>query len=384
MRRADLCVHLTSIRSLAPVLLVALPLLLTACGEETKVSEGADAGADAASPSTPNRWRSFGSDFSNSRSNLAENKISPSTVATFSRKWEFPGGAVTSTPAVVDGVVYFSDWGQNLYAVDQHTGVTLWKAPITAIASGSPFVSDDAVYISGEGAIVNAVKRSDGSKLWDTDVETTPLARIWSSPAVVGDLLIIGVGSYQVFAPGDPPFRGSVVGVDVKTRTERWRASVCEEGSAGVSVWSSAAIDEEAGLAFIGTGQAYKLPALMSDSLVAIRYATGEIAWSHRFTADDAFQIDITRNGMTVADGKDFDVGLSPNLFLNQRSQFEDSHGELTGRREGRKDLGAAACFAAGGHDQFRPIRQFRGKSDRLRTPFEPQSIRPSKFPAFL
>ena len=38
---------------------------------------------------------------------------------------------------------------------------------------------------------------------------------LWSSPIVVDDLLIIGIGSYQVFFPVTPMFKGSVVGVDI-------------------------------------------------------------------------------------------------------------------------------------------------------------------------
>ena len=82
-------------------------------------------------------------------------------------------------------------------------------------------------------------------------------------------------------------------------------------------MWSSAAIDEALGLAFIGTGQNYEEPASpCSCSLLAIHYARqhpGErIAWVAQFTKNDVFA---AWPPTTVFTSKDADVGASPNLF---------------------------------------------------------------------
>ena len=221
---------------------------------------------------------------------------------------------MTSTPAVVDGVVYFGDWAGNVVALKASDGV--WKkATGKGLLSGSPNVTADAVYIGGDGGWVHALKRSDGSILWQVQAEKTPNARIWSSPVIVDNTLIIGNGSYQVFYPATPAFRGNIVGLDISQNgKELWRAYVCDSGKAGVSVWSSAAIDKDLKLAFIGTGQGYTKPAAaQSDSLAAIDYTTGAIKWSKQFTAADAFQNN--SNGTPINDGPDYDVGASPNLF---------------------------------------------------------------------
>jgi polyvinyl alcohol dehydrogenase (cytochrome) len=108
-----------------------------------------------------------------------------------------------------------------------------------------------------------------------------------------------------VFAPASPPFQGSVAGLDTATGAVRWRTPVCT----GVSVWSSAAVDQQSGLAYIGTGQSYTAPAgPMSDSLVALDYRTGRIAWSQQYTAGDVFSGDAPY-------GKDADLSAAPNLF---------------------------------------------------------------------
>ena len=93
--------------------------------------------------------------------------------------------------------------------------------------------------------------------------------------------------------PSDPPtFRGTVVALDAATGDEVWRFHVTDEAAgegAGVSVWSSPAVDPERGVLYIGTGQAYSLPApARSDSLVALDLRTGEEVWHRQFTAGDA------------------------------------------------------------------------------------------------
>src|SRR5262249_45972446 len=107
--------------------------------------------------------------------------------------------------------------------------------------------------------------------------------------------------------------RGNVGGVDGRSGEERWRVyTTANDGTsgAGVSVWSSAAVDRRRKLVFIGTGQTYEQPASpRGDSLIAIHYETGDVAWVHQFTAGDVF---------TVAGGgpgPDARARARPNLF---------------------------------------------------------------------
>jgi polyvinyl alcohol dehydrogenase (cytochrome) len=103
------------------------------------------------------------------------------------------------------------------------------------------------------------------------------------------------------------------VGPDPTPVHELWRVYTTQNDAtagAGVSVWSSAAVDDQRKLVFIGTGQTYEQPASpRGDSLIAIRYETGEVAWVHQFTAGDVFTI------AGGGPGPDADVGASPNLF---------------------------------------------------------------------
>lgn len=254
-------------------------------------------------------WPSFGHDLANTR-HAQEFLIGPGNVGRLRERWSAPGAAVTSTPAVVDGVVYYSDFAGNLTARVAESGSRVWQTNLApAQTPGSPAVTGDTVYTAGAGGMVYAVNRGTGARKWATDIEATPNALIWSSPVIAGNTLIIGSGSFQVFSPASPPFQGSVVGLDAATGSVKWRTSVCTGDCTGVSVWSSAAVDTTLKMAYIGTGQAYELPAGdLSDALVALNYETGQIVWHHQYTADDVF-------GPEHPDGRDWDLGAAPNLF---------------------------------------------------------------------
>ncbi len=63
------------------------------------------------------QWPTAGQNLDNSRNQPAERSITPANVNTLTTKWVFTtGGDVSATPTVFDGVVYFPDWGGNLYA----------------------------------------------------------------------------------------------------------------------------------------------------------------------------------------------------------------------------------------------------------------------------
>src|SRR5215470_3934279 len=66
----------------------------------------------------PADWPMFGQNPSNTATNLTEAIISTKNVAHLLPKWTVTtGGDVSARAAVVGGVVYFPDWGGNIWAV---------------------------------------------------------------------------------------------------------------------------------------------------------------------------------------------------------------------------------------------------------------------------
>jgi polyvinyl alcohol dehydrogenase (cytochrome) len=296
-----------------PVLaaLAALVGALVACSADDDA--GDDARSDVAAASA--EWVRLGYDLANTRAATAETTVGPDTVGDLAAAWERSGvKGVTGTPAVAGGTVYVGDWTGHLRALDAETGDETWAHDLeSGYVGGAVAVDDERVVVGTFDARIVAVDRTTGGVQWETPIGDHPKAVVFGSPVIVDGLVVVGVGSYEVFAPGDPPtFRGHVVALDAETGAEEWRfwvtAGDATEGP-GVSVWSSPAVDTERGVLYIGTGQAYALPAPpRSDALLALDLRTGEEVWSTQFTAGDAWTI-------SQPTGLDADVGAAPNLF---------------------------------------------------------------------
>lgn len=247
--------------------------------------------------------------------------ITADNVASLTEAWRVDGQTgVTGKPVVRDGVVYFGTWAGQATAVDLATGEVGWQTLVAADESitldAAPLVTAERVYLPDGDGYLHAVDRQTGDKVWSVVLDEHPNVRIFSTPVLAprdGDsgVIVIGVASTELRQDlDDYTFRGAVLGLDEETGDELWRSPTSEDADgAGISVWSSAAIDEERGLAFIGTGQAYEAPAgPLSDSLLALDYETGEKAWHRQFTEGDVFTYPDPR-------GPDADVGATPTLF---------------------------------------------------------------------
>ena len=243
-------------------------------------------------------WLTYGSDASNTRAAALETTISPANVDELEELWRVPGtDGSTSTPAVFGGVVYFGNWDGTLRAVSAADGTAIWTRQLTnTVIDDSPLLHANRVYVGDGAGNLHAVDSATGVPVWSRDLDPHPNTRIFSSPIAVDDMIIVGVASVELaIQKPDYTFRGSIVALDEATGTERWRvyttANNAQQG-AGVSVWSSAAVDSGRGLLYIGTGQTYEPPASpRGDALMAIEYATGAVRWVRQFTAGDVYTI---------------------------------------------------------------------------------------------
>jgi polyvinyl alcohol dehydrogenase (cytochrome) len=233
---------------------------------------------------------------------------------------------------VVDGTVYFNTWHGEVVALHARNGNERWRVKVADMPmDSSPCVAGHRVFVGSGGSPTNpgvpddgrrgtvfALDRSNGDVLWTRRIEPGVASiHLWGSPVYIPDanLVAIGVASNEVvgLAPAFV-FRGSVIALDADSGEVVWQVYLTEgneESGTGVSVWSTPAVDTVRGMLFIGTGQNHTEPASpYSDSLVAIDYRAGEMAWHRQFTADDVF---IMFNDF--GPGPDLDIGAGPNLF---------------------------------------------------------------------
>ena len=294
----------------------------------------------------------FGQNLQNTASNDTERKISTSNVATLAPKWvAATGGDVSARAAVVDGVVYFPDWGGNVWALDAATGAVRWRHQLTdyglpagALSRTSPAVQNGVVYIGTEivGAYLLAIDAKTGALRWMTQLETNPAAVLTGSPAVFADVVYIGVSGFLeetalAAIPGHVfTFRASVVAVNARTGAILWKTYTTPTGYTGVSVWgSNPVVDTRRKTIFIGTGNNFSTPTDPTyvqctlaggtqkfclspddhvDSIVALDMKTGKIKWSQRLSDGDDWNAACPK-GMNCPSpsGLDYDFGSMPN-----------------------------------------------------------------------
>ena len=262
-------------------------------------------------------WGSYGSDYGNTRVAIGETLVTRASAPSLHELWRIDGTVgSTSTPAVAGDTVYFGAWDGTLRAVSTADGSPRWTRQLsTSVVDDSPLVAGNNVYVGDGTGNLHAVDRATGTVRWTKDLDPAPYTRIFSSPVAVEDMIIVGVASFEIAIPTtNYTARGSIVALDANTGAERWRVYTTNDdanGGAGVSVWSTAAIDRNLGLAFIGTGNTYEPPAApRSDALLAIDYHTGAVVWTRQFTPGDVYTIFGPNQS-----GPDADIGAAPNLF---------------------------------------------------------------------
>src|SRR5207247_1156517 len=124
-----------------------------------------------------------------------------------------PTSDVSATPTVAGNVVYFPDWGGWLYAVNARTGRTIWSRKIsdyTGVAGSfsrtSPAIVGDLLILgdkppsgvtgwgqgSGLGAHVFAVNAHTGKLVWITQVDNTFVSQITGSLVTFDGVAYVG------------------------------------------------------------------------------------------------------------------------------------------------------------------------------------------------
>jgi len=252
-----------------------------------------------------------------------ETSISPATAPTLIPRWFFKTPTtVTASPAVVDGVVYVGDWTPTFYALDANSGEAIWQvdAPRQPNAPFGPIVSSAAVadtftpnglvrlVIFGSGNMLVALDAVDGSTVWQLDVAGAlgpdEETEIESSPVVHDGVVYVGMDTHGKTLENTIDTRGGLLAVDAATGTSLWKFEPDHLDQAGcASVWSSPAIDADAGLVFTATGNCpiddYEWGP-HTEAVTALDLASGEPVWAFQPEPDNT---------------DDTDFGATPNVF---------------------------------------------------------------------
>ena len=114
-------------------------------------------------------------------------------------RWKFAtGGAVVSSPSVVNGKVYVGSNDKNLYCLDARSGRLVWNFTTGFRIKSSPAVVDGKVYIGPDDGYVYCLDAKNGSFIWKEcaggyiPAHFDAVSRLCSSPTVVGGRVYVG------------------------------------------------------------------------------------------------------------------------------------------------------------------------------------------------
>jgi len=186
-------------------------------------------------------------------------------------KWKFQtGDSIYSSPAVVDGVVYFGSRDKHLYAVDTKTGEEKWKFKTGSSIWSSPAVSDGVVYFGSSDSYLYALDAKTGEENWKFKTG----GGVSSSPAVVDGVVYFGSGDKHLYA------------LDIKTGEENWKFKT------GDQVNSSPAVVD--GVVYFGSYDKY---------LYAVDIENGEEQW--KFQTGDSVYSPAVSDGVVYFGSRD-------------------------------------------------------------------------------
>lgn len=311
-------------------------------------------------------WTSAGYDTQNTRYNDREKTLGVGNVGQLVAKWRLATeGDVSATPAVDAANVYVPDFAGNVFAIDRDSGKVRWKINVAdltgipgdharatpAIAGNLLIFGDQAGKAMSPDGWVLAVNKSNGKLAWKTKVPGGGFPIITQSATVHGNVAYVGVASYEeaLVRFGFPlTFRGSVLGLDVRTGKIRWQTYMAPPGYTGAAVWGSTpAIDPSRSALYVATGNNYSVPtnatrcitkakssklraacieeANYFDAIVSLDLRTGAVNWAFKALPEDAWNVscgiyfipgmEAEMPGCPDSEGPDYDFAQGPALF---------------------------------------------------------------------
>src|ERR1019366_33401 len=182
--------------------------------------------------------------------NPTENILNVSNVGDMQVRWTATTrGAVESSPAVANGVVYVGSGDDKVYAFNTATGQLIWSPAIVAPAAevaASPAVANGAVYVGAPDGRLYPFNAATGQPIWNATTGNI----INSSPAVANGMVYVGSEDGKLYA------------FNAATGQPTWSAAT------GQPIYSSPAVAN--GVVYVGSG----------NKLYALNAATGQPIWS--------------------------------------------------------------------------------------------------------
>lgn len=310
---------------------------------------------------------SWGMDLYNSRYQLSS--INKNNVDSLTEKWSVMlCGSIVSSPSIVGDVLYVSDFGGCVTALNKYNGNLIWQKTMTgdyglpdkAISRNTPSYANGLLVIPMSarwgyveyslGAWLLAVNASNGNLVWKVQVSNYNRAVLTGSPTLENGKIYIGLSSTEEAEPavaalyGYPytccHFVGRMLAYSLMDGSKLWDTPMIPDNLAGVGKFSGAGI-WSSGQAILGdyiyvsTGNLYNqsqesydcfalnptnsscVPRdVLFDSVVKLDKNTGAIVASFRASESDVWNAICMfmglLDGCPEGSGLDADFGNGP------------------------------------------------------------------------
>ena len=250
--------------------------------------------------------------------------ITSANAASLTEQWSKKETAAISAQAIVnDGVVYWGDWNGIEHATTTG-GMSLWSTsigiaprpsacpfkqlgPIGVVSSATVGEIDGkrAVWVGGGNGSMYALDASTGAVIWQTQLGSSPLHVLWSSPSFFDGSIYEGVASWN----DCPDINGSLVRLNAATGAiQATFTPSIPSTCVGVGIWSSVASDPSTDAIYVGTGPTYlksdlSKPCMSPDEQGVVRLNPNTL------TLESRWQLPPGQAGF------DLDFGATPMLF---------------------------------------------------------------------
>ena len=318
--------------------------------------------------------------------------------------WGMKAGRSQQAPLVRHGVLFLSNPGNVIQALDAADGTPLWEYRRTFPEGrgGGQLRTlalwEDLIFVATADAHMVALDARTGVVRWETEVADAELGYGNSSgPIVVDGTVINGISGCGRFHP-ESCF---ITAHDARTGEELWRTfTVARPGEpgadswgdlplelrGGADVWIPGSWDPELGLTYWGTAQAKPWVAasrglttaqetLYANSTLALDVETGEIVWyfthvpGETLDMDEAFErivVDLDGERVVLSAGKNgilwkLDaatgrfLGLTETVYQNVFESIDRETGQVIYREDIRNakvgDWMSVCPSTAGGHN---------------------------------
>ncbi len=254
--------------------------------------------------------------------NGADTTVSAANAAQLSNVWTFPtGGVIAGGAAIVGNVAYIGSWDGYLYAINITTGTQQWRTflgltSVTAChgtnnmgVTSTPAVVGGVIYVGGGDANWYAVDAAAGNILWSVFVGDNSASGgyyNWSSPLIYNGSAYVGIASNCDV----PLVQGGLLRVNLSTHQIVDTFHNVPDGQVGGGIWTSPSIDPTTNTVFATTGTEGQRPITsqpLADAIVAYD--------ATNLTVKSSWQIPINQAA------NDSDWGTSPILFTDSTNR---------------------------------------------------------------